>query len=426
MSIPPDSTPTSETDFRIAGLPVPGKASGEQPEDLDQILAAFTLQVRRGAAPSVEEIARRHPQFADELRELLPVIASMEQWKRWREIPGPNGDVDLDRITELGDCEILNEIGRGGMGVVFEARERQMGRRVAVKVLLKKALQGADWRERFQREARIVAQLQHANIVPVYRYGEERGYCYYVMPLVDGVSLSQVIATLKKHGSIQADAIRRFKLSGDGLPVSSDSAVTPDLVHTGGRLKKNAWGPIVRIALQITKALRYAHGAGVLHRDVKPANILLDAQGTVRMTDFGLALRMDPAFAGEGAVAAGTLRYMAPEQFDGVMDVRCDIYALGMTLYELCTLSPAFDIPDQKELVRRIRKAPPPRPRQLNPDIPVQLEKILLKAIRRDPRGRYQTLDGLMVDLRRLVPLADRLQSATGLRRWWLRNFGRG
>lgn len=424
MSLPPDSAPTSETDFRIAGLPTPEKPA-DGLEDLDQILAAFTVQVRGGVSPSVEEVARRHPRFADELRELLPVIASMEQWKRWREVPGPNGDLDLGQITELGDCEILQEVGRGGMGVVFEARERRMGRRVAVKVLLKKALQGADWRERFQREARIVAQLQHANIVPVYRYGEERGYCYYVMPLVDGVSLSQVIATLKKHGSIQADAIRRFKQSGDGIPVGGDPQA-PDLVHTGGRLKKNAWGPIVRIALQMTKALRYAHEQGVLHRDIKPGNILLDAQGTVRVTDFGLALRMDPAFAGQDAVAAGTLRYMAPEQFDGVMDVRCDIYALGITLYELCTLTAAYDVPDQKELVRRIRKAPPPRPRQLNADIPAQLEKILLKAIRRDPRGRYQTLDGLMVDLRRLVPLADRVQSASGLRRWWLRNFGRG
>jgi len=427
----PDSTPTSE-DFRITGFPMPGLSQNAGPPDIEQILEEFTSEFRRGTSPLVETYLRRYPALADELRELLPVVASMERWKQWREVPGPNGDIDLDRIQELGECEILGEVGRGGMGVVFEARERRMGRRVAVKVLLKKAMVGANWRERFQREARIVASLQHSNIVPVYRYGEERGYCYYVMPLVDGVSLGQVIVTLRRHGAIDAAAIRRIPAgsgSAGGSPphqASQKSSSTFDTPGGSGRLKKNSWSAIVRIALQITKALRYAHAQGVLHRDVKPANILLDSQGTVRVTDFGLALQLDPTLIVQDAVAAGTLRYMAPEQFSGVMETRCDIYSLGMTLYELCTLTPAYDVPDREELIRRIRKGPPPRPRAVNPEIPVQLERILLKAIRRDPRGRYQTLDSLMVDLRRIQPLLDSLQSATGLKRWWLRLFGRG
>lgn len=424
----PDNPPSSE-DFRIAGFPMPGMSQSSGPPDIEQALAEFTEAYRNGASPPVEKFLARYPSIADELRELLPVVASMEQWKQWREVPGPNGDVDLDRIQELGECEILGEVGRGGMGVVFEAREKKMGRRVAVKVLLKKAIIGANWRERFQREARIVASLQHSNIVPVYRYGEERGYCYYIMPLVDGVSLGQVIGTLRKHGAIDAAAIRRIPAGGSAThsAISSQkSSSTFDTPGSGGRLRKNAWSAFVRIALQITKALRYAHAQGVLHRDIKPANILLDTQGTVRVTDFGLALQMDPTLVNQDVVAAGTLRYMAPEQFAGVMETRCDIYALGMTLYELCTLTPAYDITDRDELIRRIRKGPPPRPRAVNPAIPVQLERILLKAIRRDPRGRYQTLDSLMVDLRRIQPFLDNLQAATGLKRWWLRLFGRG
>lgn len=424
----PDNPPSSE-DFRIAGFPMPGMSQHAGPPDVEQALAEFTEAYRSGTSPSVEKFLARYPAIADELRELLPVVASMEQWKQWREVPGPNGDVDLDQIQELGECEILGEVGRGGMGVVFEAREKKVGRRVAVKVLLKKAMVGANWRERFQREARIVASLQHSNIVPVYRYGEERGYCYYVMPLVDGVSLGQVIGTIRKHGAIDAAAIRRIPAGGSAThsTVSSQkSSSTFDTPGSGGRLRKNAWSAFVRIALQITKALRYAHAQGVLHRDIKPANILLDVQGTVRVTDFGLALQMDPTLVSQDVVAAGTLRYMAPEQFAGVMETRCDIYALGMTLYELCTLTPAYDITEREELIRRIRKGPPPRPRAVNPAIPVQLERILLKAIRRDPRGRYQTLDSLMVDLRRIQPFLDSLQAATGLKRWWLRLFGRG
>ncbi|AMV19412.1 serine/threonine-protein kinase [Planctomyces sp. SH-PL14] len=421
-----------ETGFRIEGLPRPHQGPDGQADPLEPILERFTDELRRGRNPSVDMYCARHPDQSGELRELLPVIASMERWKQWRELPGPNSELELEQLEELGECDLIREVGRGGMGIVFEALERRIGRKVAVKVLLKKSFIEADWRERFQREARIVARLQHANIVPVYRYGEERGYCYYIMPLVDGISLSEVIGTLLREGGVEAHAIRRIHLVDTPLAAPTPSRpITGDTLPPAGSgarwLRKNSWAAFVRILLQVTKGLRYAHGEGVLHRDIKPANILLDSQGTVRITDFGLALQADPVIAEQGVAPAGTLRFMAPELFvaEPVMDIRCDIYSLGMTLYELCTLRQCYDADNKSALIRQIQKGPPPHPRRVNREIPTALERIILKATRRDPRSRYQSTDGFMVDLRRVLPLVDRLQTATGLRRWWLKRFGR-
>jgi serine/threonine protein kinase len=422
--MPSDSAHSSE-ELSLAGLPAPAPLPG--PVELESVLDEFTTRLRNGQPASVDDFLRRFPEFAVELKEMLPVVASMEHWKRWREIPGPETEFNIERVRQLGEYAIVREIGRGGMGVVLEAVEKTMNRTVAVKVMLKKIVPDSKWHERFQHEATIVARLHHANIVPVYRYGEERGYCYYVMPLVDGISLSQVIGLLRKEGEVEANSISRRPQTNAPAPalMKESDFLQEALVPSGGRwLRKNAWGPIVRMALQITKAVKYAHSQGVLHRDIKPANILLDTQGTVRVTDFGLAMQIDPTMAYQDVVTAGTLRYMAPEQFTGVMGERCDVYSLGMTLYELCTLQSAFGSNDSKELVRQIRGTTPKFPRQINREIPKRLEQIILKAIRRDPRSRYPSVDALMTDLREFLPAAERLQNVTGLRRWWLRTFG--
>src|SRR5262249_6484718 len=158
-----------------------------------------------------------------------------------------------------------------------------------------------------------------------------------------------------------------------------------------------------RVALQVAQALAYAHGLGVLHRDIKPSNVLLDDRGTAWVADFGLArLEGDDALTAPGDVV-GTLRYVAPERFRGQDDARSDVYGLGLTLYEMLTLRPAFDETDRARLTDQVLHADPPRPRALDPSVPYDLETVVLKAIDRDPAGRYARAADLAEDLGRFL-----------------------
>ena len=299
----------------------------------------------------------------------------------------------------VGDYKIIREIGRGGMGVVYEAVQESLGRRVALKVLPPAGRQ-ADrrhaTRDRFEHEARAAAMLHHTNIVPVFETGEDHGRAFYAMQLIRGPSLDRVIADLTtcgdhNNGQDQPSSALHADLSG---PAGARGA--------GGLRRRVFYLAAAQIGRQAADALAFAHGRGVVHRDIKPSNLLLDPEGVAWITDFGLAKVDDQSLTQTGDFL-GTLRYMSPERFAGMCDARADVYALGHTLYELILQKPAFASSDRLELVRQIHHTPPPRPRTVDPGVPRDLENILLKAIAKDPAQRYPSARAFEQDLERFI-----------------------
>ena len=316
------------------------------------------------------------------------------------------------------------------MGVVYEAEQESLGRHVALKVLPAHSLLEPQRLRRFQREAKAAARLHHTNIVPVYGVGEQDGLHYYVMQFIQGLGLDQVLAELRKlrpaptvedaplsvHGTASAASAAHSLLTGRFETAPPDAGSPPDsggssAVRLPGqadgappsRTGREYWRSVARVGVQVGDALAYAHGQGVLHRDVKPSNLLLDARGNVWVTDFGLAKAADGEDLTHTGDIVGTLRYMAPECFGGRGDARADVYSLGLTLYELLTLRPAFVGKDRNQLLAQAMQGEPPRPRSLDRDVPRDLETVVLKAIARDPAHRYATAAELASDLRRFV-----------------------
>ena len=404
---------------------------------VERLAEEFLERHRRGERPSLTEYVDRLPECAEEIRDLFPALVLMERAKPAdADVTGTFMDgarSPLGRVPErLGDFRILREVGRGGMGIVFEADQESLGRHVALKLLPPHALLNPHHLQRFLREARAAARLHHTNIVPVFGVGESYGLHYYAMQFIAGSGLNEVVDELRR---LNADArppagddsspppTRRVDvalglLTGEFESTLVDSEAAngqpahgiPDL-HAGSSILsgsgRNFAREVARVGQQVAEALHYAHGQGVLHRDIKPSNLLLDVQGTVWVADFGLAKAMADGddLTHEGDIL-GTLRYMAPERFRGQSDARSDLYALGLTLYELLTLRPAFDQADRDRLIHQVTTGVPPRPRTINPAIPRDLETIVLKAIEHDPARRYQDAEDLADDLERF--LADR------------------
>jgi serine/threonine protein kinase len=280
--------------------------------------------------------------------------------------------------------------------------------------------------QRFAREAKAAARLHHTNIVPVYGVGEgvgeQAGLRYFVMQFIAGQSLDHVFEALQKQRqdsqrddrTSPAGNQSTLKLDAEAVdpvsapPVSQDSQISepspaPSLGSGLSGTGRLYYRSVAGIGMQVARALDYAARQGVLHRDVKPANLLLDGAGQIWITDFGLAKLTDGDDLTHSGELVGTLRYMAPERFAGRFDARADVYSLGLTLYELLTLQPAFPDTDRSRLMARILNEEPPRPRSLNPAIPRDLETIVLKAIAREPQGRYATAGALADDLERFL-----------------------
>jgi WD40 repeat protein/serine/threonine protein kinase len=446
---------------------------------VDRLAEEFAERCRRGERPSLTEYAARYPDLADEIRLVFPAMAVLEHFKPDAE--EATGDFGGTRTVgpcpeRLGDYRLIREVGRGGMGVVYEAEQESLGRRVALKVLPGHSLLDGRQRLRFRREARAAAQLHHTNIVPVYGVGEADGLHYYAMQFIQGQPLDQVLEELRRlrqseggqaasptpragitppKGSpeVSAVAVAQALLSGEYNPAGapgrpdaeapgarppaaaappagdaasvrpSDSSA-PSTLSASGR---GYWRGVARIGVEVAEALHHAAGQGVLHRDIRPSNLLLDGQGNVWVTDFGLAkVATDRDNLTHTGDIVGTLRYMAPERFNGLGDVRGDVYSLGLTLYELLTLRPAFDETDRSRLLAQVLHGEPPRPRQVNPEVPRDLETVVLKAIAREPARRYQTAAELAEDLRCFAedrPIhARQAGSLERLLRWSRRN----
>ncbi|HEY8504103.1 MAG TPA: protein kinase [Gemmataceae bacterium] len=326
----------------------------------------------------------------------------------------------------LGDFRIEREIGRGGMGVVYEAVQLSLGRRVALKVLPFAAALDEKHLRRFKNEAQAAAYLHHTNIVPVYAVGSERGVHYYAMQLIEGQSLAEVIEDLRRGvgasghrpGSEPTGPYPHLaslhprsagpagSLSGAGPAAETRPSIGARLSTRRSERAGDFFRTAARLILQAAEALEYAHQMGVVHRDVKPANLLIDARGNVWVTDFGLAQFHADAGLTQSGDLLGTLRYMSPEQAGGprtLVDQRTDVYSLGATLYELLTLRPIFDGADRQTLLRQILHEEPRRPRSIDRTIPPELETIVLKAVAKSPGDRYATAREFADDLQRFL-----------------------
>lgn len=469
-----------------------------------ELAEEFIDRIRRGERPTVAEYVTQYPQLAAQIREVFPALAMVEKVAiddeslEQQSTPSP-----APAVQQIGDYRIIREVGRGGMGIVYEAEQVSLGRRVAVKVLPTTVFGNERVRRRFARESKAAARLHHTNIVPVFGVGEQDGLNYYVMQFIQGLGLDQVLVELKRlqgdwaelqpklsdrppqtpvspavpqavGGEVSAAVAARSLLEGKfgetevvppelgssshaqacsgsstshtqpgpacgstanetlagGLSETAGSSVfslfgSSEAVQQRSR-RMSYWRSVARIGAQVADALQHAHHQGVIHRDIKPSNLLLDSYGNIWVTDFGLAKSNDHQDLTNTGDILGTLRYMAPEQFEGRADHRTDVYALGLTLYELLALRPAYHEKDRHRLMKLVTSEAPPALKSLDPQLPTDLTTIIQKAIDRDPDHRYQSAQEVEEDLQRFLrdePIrARRISPLTRFSRWCRRN----
>jgi|HubBroStandDraft_6_1064221.scaffolds.fasta_scaffold24982_3 serine/threonine protein kinase len=405
---------------------------------LEALAAEFVARRRRGERPTIDEYVANHPDLAEPIRDLFPTIGVLEDVREQQNAsPDDRGLPRRAKLTRLGDFRIVREIGRGGMGIVYEAVQESLRRRVAVKVLATRSPLDDKDRQRFLREARTAGQLHHTNIVPILGAGEEDGFDFYVMQYIDGIGLDAVLSRLRIDDDLDPNAVRlssywHVRTSGSGNTTPTKTKLDPQAAGADGypdsgaprdplppapgsdapiggtqplrQICKTYWHDVALVGLQVAEALDYAHGQGTLHRDIKPANLLLDVHGTTWVADFGLAKGIEHEVLSRTGEVLGTLLYMAPEQWRGKSDARSDIYSLGVTLYELLTLRVPCQIPDRMKSLGPSGLQPTiVPPRKLAPSLPVDLETIVMTAMAEEPEHRYQTAAALAADLARFL-----------------------
>jgi eukaryotic-like serine/threonine-protein kinase len=422
--------------------------------DIEQVAEKYLERRRRGEKPSLDEYARRHPELADEIRDLFPTLAMLEDCASAGGKPaGTAPSEDWLLLSEpIGEYRIIREIGRGGMGVVYEAEHQTLRRRVALKLLPRDAAANPSSLARFLREARAAGRMHHSNIVSVFEVGVHHDRPFYAMQYIHGQNLDAVIEELRQLRRLERtrqglDATEPDQVASDprgelGRTVAGDlltgefrqtqveeAAEPPGSTSSeftkDGNSNEGYFQRVARVGLQVAEALDYAHRHGILHRDIKPSNLILDTSGTVWVTDFGLAKQEGDDFTHTGDVV-GTLRYMAPERLQGRGDAQSDLYSLGLTLYELITLRPALDSSDRAGLIRQIESDNPPPLRQLAPQVPRDLETIVLKSMEKSAAHRYRSAAEMAEDLRLFLAdrpiLARRSFWAERVWRWCRRN----
>jgi serine/threonine protein kinase/Flp pilus assembly protein TadD len=398
--------------------------TGDDPAlfDLAEEMAA---RIQTGDAAGLEAWIAAQGEHADRLRRLLPTVRVMAELGSAAGGSAPPPGTEREPVPGvLGDFRIIREVGRGGMGVVYEAEQVSLGRRVALKVLPLAATMDARQLQRFHNEARAAAGLHHTNIVPVHAVGCERGVHYYAMQFIEGRTLADFIAQQRRESVQEVPTTPVAEAAASATTAPPAAQATSVAPRDAAYFRRAAeWG------IQAAEALDCAHTLGVVHRDVKPGNLLVDAAGRLWVTDFGLAQVQSDARLTMSGDLVGTLRYMSPEQALAkrvVIDHRTDIYSLGATLYELLTLQPAYSGNDRQELLRQIAFEEPQPPRRVERAIPAELEVIVLKALEKNPAERYGTAQELADDLRRWLddrPIQARRPSVVQrLRRWvWRR-----
>jgi serine/threonine protein kinase len=420
-------------------------------EDPRLIRAAqeYLAELEAGRRPERSVFVARYPDLAEQLLPYLDALDMVQTAMPSRSPSGRTLTADPPPVEPIGDFRIVREIGRGGMGVVYEAVQLSLGRRVALKVLPFAAALDAKQLQRFQNEAQAAAQLHHTNIVPVYAVGCERGVHYYAMQLIEGQNLAEMIGqmrpqepTVGNRSRAPSSAPRLAKTgpvtgsqpaeSAGSVPNRLDEAASATVNAAGAALStqrathsSSFYRTVARLAAQAAEALEHAHQLGVIHRDVKPANLMVDMRGNLWVTDFGLAQFQNRAGLTRTGDLLGTLRYMSPEQAAGdgqPLGPRTDVYSLGATLYELLTLEPLFGGADHARLLRQIIYDEPRPLRALDRQVPPELETIVLKAVNKSPSDRYATAQELADDLHRFLgnqPIrARRPTLAQHVRKW--------
>jgi tRNA A-37 threonylcarbamoyl transferase component Bud32 len=394
----------------------PTISSAGQQQRLHELIAAYLEAEQDGQAPEPEVWLRQHPEHAADLRQFMadhlrlrqlgtPLSPSGLANAATETIPpSAEGKACTEsgvKVRYFGDYELLQEIARGGMGVVFKARQLSLNRLAALKMILAGQLASADDLARFRREAEAAANLDHPNIVPIYEVGEHEGQQFFSMKLVEGSSLAERLA--------QGDKAHGWQSVGS-RDVQRRAAV---------------------LLARVARAVHHAHQRGILHRDLKPGNILLDSQGEPWVTDFGLAKRVqgDAGLTQSGAII-GTPSYMAPEQAAARNDlsVAADVYSLGAILYELLTGRPPFQAATPLDTILQLVDREPDPPRKLNAQIDRDPETICLKCLQKDPLQRYESAAALADDLERFLkdePIAARpVGGVARAWRWCRRNPG--
>ncbi len=355
---------------------------GSMYEQLEELSHQYTARIRRGEKPDIEEYTNANPELAESIRELFEAILFAEQLNCRTEIAQPAAETFP---MQLGPFVLQREIGRGGMGIVYEATQSPFTQTFAVKVLKSRLISSRTLESRFEREAQAASKLHHPNIVPAKHYGTEGDKNFLVMPMIDGVSLDKL--------------------------VKADEGVDPKLFLLFDEICSN-WRRIAELGAKIASALSHAHSLGMVHRDIKPANLILARDGNIWVTDFGLAkLYDDESDLSRTGELIGTPRYMAPEQILGVADERSDIYGVGLTLYELivkdCPWAKKIESQTKASLLTKLeshrRKSSPmlevPDIREVNPTVPPKLARVIMKACAHHPEDRYQTAREFELDL---------------------------
>ena len=425
---------TSDSIERAAAHPA---RDAEHLDDLAEkrlILAVrdYMQELERGHHPDRREWLVRYPDIAGELNECLEGLNFVHEAADsiHSSLP-PSEEVDPCPWTgePIGDFQIIKEIGRGGMGIIYEAIQLSLNRRVALKVLPFAASIDSMCLQRFRQEAQAAAQLHHNNIVPIYAVGCDRGTHYYAMQLIDGLSLDRIVHQIRREcpsssrDATISDTISLFPLKSevpnkDATKSAEESSLSESLAglqdttlaqsrgesmlsHLSaefsthrGKEKAKAYRAAVRLIAQAAEALEYAHNQGIIHRDIKPANLLVDTQHNLWITDFGLAhLHSEQNLTRTGDLV-GTIRYASPEQVSGqkvLLDHRTDLYSLGATFFEVITLKPVFPGTNRHALLQQVLNNDPARPRSIDRAIPAELEIILLKLLNKNPAERYDS-----------------------------------